>query len=205
MMMRAKAAVDHRFTWTDEANDRLESLWHLGAPINVIAIILEKSPSLVQTRASRAGLPVRPIPEYAKRHRARWTDDDNKALGALATIREDGPGFRETESFARRVERTIDSIVARMHEGYGAGRLASLVADYKSGNILSNNLVERLEAAGIKLDADGYNKTCNRCRRRFISPDVRRIWRCGPCRKDLEGVTDTDNDIDFYCDAGLPD
>lgn len=205
MVMRAKATVDNRFTWTDESNRRLDSLWHAGAPINVIALLLDKTPSLVQTRASRAGLPVRPIPEFAKRHRARWTDEDVAALGALAVINERGPNFRETEAFARRVERTIDAIVARLFEGYGQQRLGRLVDDYRSGNTLSSSLVERLKAAGLKLDADGNNKTCNRCRRRFISPDVKRIWRCGGCKRDLEGMTDSDTDADFFCDAGIFD
>lgn len=67
-----------RRPWTEADNRRLMGYWDIVGSVALIAIILQRSPSSVQTQASRLGLP--PRAEEKDRHRRRWADGDDEAL-----------------------------------------------------------------------------------------------------------------------------
>lgn len=189
--------IDKRFTWTPEMKNRLDSLWAQGAPVSVIAIILDKTSSLIQTRASRDGLPVRPAPDYAKRHRAKWVEGEIKMIDEIIRSNPNGPGFLDIEQLAIRVERTIDSIASKISERHGRHALVALVEDYMAGRISSEYGLDHLEAADLKKPREGAgNKVCSICQRLFFSPDKKHIWRCKKCRIAVAGMSESD--LDFW-------
>jgi hypothetical protein len=193
-MPRQHNQVDRRVNWTPELKERLAKIWNEGTPISVISLLLDKAPTLIQTRVARDGLSTRPVPEYAERHRNKWGAAELATLDALAGIRPGGPSFQEIEDMAIQLKRTIDSTAGKIGERHGPAALANVVDDYRKGKAVrryvTNFLAENKIASGI----DPIR--CMRCRTPLfnVNPKITRF--CAPCKRINSGASDSD--IDFW-------
>lgn len=195
--MSPSGILERDTIWDAQAREQFHALWNLGAPLPVIAIIMERSPASIQTKASRESLPEREVPAYAVNHRRKWSDDQNAELEALIQARSGGPGYWEIDGFARRAGRTIDAVAGRIQAVYGAVALTSLVADYQQGRVPRPKL--RAGPAGAPPNT---NRRCivTSCRAWFWAKDKTRDYKCNKCRKEHQSMSDSD--IDFWADDG---
>src|SRR3546814_16195243 len=67
-----------RRPWSDEGKRQLIEYWDSVRSTVLISLMLDRSPSSIQTQASRLGLP-RPY-EESDRHRRRWTRPEREDL-----------------------------------------------------------------------------------------------------------------------------
>src|SRR3546814_17295719 len=65
-----------RRPWSDEGKRQLIEYWDSVRSTVLISLMLDRSPSSIQTQASRLGLPRRS--EASDRHRRRWTRRDGE-------------------------------------------------------------------------------------------------------------------------------
>jgi len=107
-----------RRPWSEEEDNVLIDLWDTVGSIVLISLMLDRSPSSVQTQASRKGLPRRI--EEKGRHRRRWTGDDEGLLDSLVAELTDGEGKIPIDVLAERMDRSIDAIVARLADRFGS-------------------------------------------------------------------------------------
>src|SRR3546814_12462854 len=74
--------------------------------------MLDRSPSSIQTQASRLGLPRRS--EESDRHRRRWTRRDREDLDDIVRTMTLPSGKIPIEQVAERVGRSVDAVASRL-------------------------------------------------------------------------------------------
>lgn len=187
----------NRRPWTDAENKILIRRWDSVGSIVLISILLERSPSSVQTHASRLGLPRRR--EQGSNHRRRWTRDDERTLQELVAAEEAKGNRIPITSFARKMNRSVDALAARLIERYGEQELLSrIILPDEDG---PSGAVNGTSAAEADVQGDGFQgstvrearktnpkakmRKCLCCTKSFWSegPQVR---ICNPCKKTHE-------------------
>ena len=100
-----------RSSWTSEDVEKLLSLWNIFASIMLIAAIMGRPTSSIQTQASRKQLPKRgSLPGL----RRRWTKEEDILI--LDTIKDVGPKHRlDILGLASKMNRSIDAIINRLY------------------------------------------------------------------------------------------
>lgn len=186
--------VARRTSWAED-EQTFYDMWRKSIPTVVIAILLNRSPISIQTKASRDRLDEREVPAYAKNHRLKWDEIDLIAIEAATKARLGGPNYLEIESLARRLGRTIDAVCTKIYNDYGAGVLENLSADYKAGRFQQPTMRQGPPGA-----PPNTNKRCinSSCRQWFWAKDRTRDWKCGKCREAQRGMSETD--FDFWVD-----
>jgi hypothetical protein len=155
---------------------------------------MNRSPSAIQTRASRGGLPERAVPVYATRNRLRWTEGDFAALTEMVEECQRQVHFTNVQSLAKRLSRTVDTVIGKLQELHGGPEiLHTLVEDYRNGQF--EKLKSRSSPPGAPPNT---NKRCLSCRNWFWAQNTSLDWKCRSCRELHRGMTD--NDIDFWVD-----
>lgn len=101
-----------RNTWTSEDVTRLLSLWSVFGSIMLIAAIMGRPPSSIQTQASRKQLPKRgSLPGL----RRRWTkEEDKKILDIIQNVDENNK--LDILKLASEMNRSIDAIINRLSQ-----------------------------------------------------------------------------------------
>ena len=84
----------------------------LLAALHYFSIILNRSPSSIQTQASRVGLPRRN--ETLQRHRRRWSEDEELDLQVITNKHTDMNGKIRIDRIASEMDRSVDAIVAKL-------------------------------------------------------------------------------------------
>jgi hypothetical protein len=175
---------EKRRPWDHDDNRALIAYWQAVGSINLIAVMLDRTPSSVQTQASRLGLPRRL--EQRDNHRRRWSQDDDYQLEAALVDHRSVDGRIIVTKVAESVGRSVDAIVTKLAKKYGGM------------DALKDLFVVPLASPGA---GDGVPKAmpgkegmrkCLSCTNPFWSEGAHnRI--CGKCRKRHE----TDSDWDF--------
>jgi hypothetical protein len=107
-----------RRLWEESENLQLMKLWPLVNSVAVIAILMRRSLSSVQTQASRLGLP--PRNNERDRNRKKWADGDDLALDAALEDLRSEDGKIDITKVADHLGRSIDAVVARIEMRFGA-------------------------------------------------------------------------------------
>lgn len=190
-----------RLTWSDEDDVALIALWGSVGSVALIAIMLRRSRSSVQTRASRLGLP--PRQEESDRHRRRWMDGDDAKLDGLLLSLARADGSIPIQQLAESMGRSVDAVVARIEIRHGdesdvMDRLSAPampsapekpkdvfdLRSFQSGELLP----EQVRVTTVKTGS-GPRK-CLKCRKTFFSDgNFNRI--CSTCKRS----DDWDNDF----------
>jgi hypothetical protein len=120
-----------REPWTDADTQNLITCWYNNDPVLLISIKLKRTPSSIQTQASRKGLPSRKIDN--QRHRKRWTPAEDTILDQIVYQKS---GFTALQSYASSRSRTLDAVVSRIMHRHGQSCLHQLCAGALSPDIL---------------------------------------------------------------------
>src|SRR3546814_19782606 len=101
-----------RRPWSDEGKRQLIEYWDSVRSTVLISLMLDCSPSSIQTQASRLGLPRRS--EESDRHRRRWTRRDREDLDDIVRTRTLPQGKIQLEQVAERVGGSVDAVASRL-------------------------------------------------------------------------------------------
>ena len=173
-----------RRKWTEGDNKILMGYWDLVGSVALIAIMIKRSPSSVQTQASRLGLP--PREEDKDRHRRRWADGDDKSLDCAIADLSGGDGKIPIVEVARVVGRSVDAVVARLESRFGNGSdiLARLVAPPPPSAPSMPKARPLTDGVRNPHTLKAKIKRCLRteCRREFYSEGAHN-WICSNCKR----------------------
>lgn len=106
-----------RKPWTENDNESLIDYWGQVGSVVLIAMLLERTPSSVQTQASRLGLPRRSDGKKGN-HRRRWTECDETRLEEAIKQFTDTKGKIPIKKISQKVGRSVDAIVAKLATMY---------------------------------------------------------------------------------------
>jgi hypothetical protein len=183
-----------RRTWTNEDVNTLIFLWGEVGSVALIAIMMRRTPSSVQTQASRSNLPARA--EEKDRHRRRWLDDDDVRLDALLDEARREDGMIPIEDVASGMHRSVDAVVARLiaRHGEDSDIMERLIAPPMPvpGAMTSPQPIRpagRAAAAAAEPGKQGKVKACLKCRRSFWS-EGKHNWICQNCKRPNPGKND---------------
>ncbi len=187
----AKGGSDRsqRRKWTSEENKTLMGYWDLVGSVALIAIMIGRSPSSVQTQASRIGLP--PREEDKDRHRRRWADGDDKALDRAIADLSDTEGRVPIVDVAKVVGRSVDAVVARLETRYGNGAeiMSRLVAPPPPKALSMPKPRPVAEGTRNAHNLKAKMKRCLKCREVFYSEGAHN-WICPRCKRTDEWKLD---------------
>lgn len=174
-----------RRPWHDADNDALIALWDVVGSVALIAIMLKRSRSSVQTQASRRGLP--PRAEESDRHRRRWLDGDDERLDALILELALPDGGIPIQALSERMGRSVDALVARIEARLGEDSdvMERLVAPPTPALPLPGvkPVLQNIgETAVNAKKSSGKVKSCLKCRRNFFSAGNFN-WICVTCKR----------------------
>jgi hypothetical protein len=178
-----------RREWRDADNTALIALWDAVGSVALIAIMLRRSRSSVQTQASRLGLP--PRAEESDRHRRRWVDGDDEKLDGLLAELALPDGNIPIQKLAERMGRSVDALVARIETRHGAESdvmerlvappMPTLTAQGKGGQVVSDG--SRSMTGEVKPSKKpDQTKKCLKCRKHFWSGGNHN-WVCVTCKR----------------------
>ena len=108
---------EKRRPWKDVDNSTLISLWDRVGSVALIALMMKRTRSSVQTQASRLQLP--PRNEESDRHRRRWHDADDVLLNKMLEIYTMEDGTIPIEKLSTSMGRSIDAVIARLETNHG--------------------------------------------------------------------------------------
>ena len=166
-----------RRTWSADDNKALMGLWDTIGSVMLIALMMERSASSIQTQASRLGLP--PRAEEKDRHRRRWSDDDDDVLTEQERIHTDETGKIDVKAISVSMGRSIDAILGRLEAMYGED------SDILTRIIVPSDIPPAADNAPLAFRGakPGENKKkCLRCRKEFWS-EGKHNWICVPCKR----------------------
>lgn len=101
-----------RKSWTEKENKMLIGYWDVVGSITLLSLILKRSPSSIQTQASRLSLPRRT--ENLQRHRRRWSEEEERMLDAAMLTETDDKGLVRIDIIAQKLDRSVDAVVAKL-------------------------------------------------------------------------------------------
>lgn len=162
-----------RKSWTEDESKLLIESWDKIGSISLLSLILKRSPSSIQTQASRIGLPRRT--ETLQRHRRRWSEEEEFDLLEQLKIETDLNGQIKIENIASSLNRSVDAIIAKLSDEYiDANELIKRI-------IINNCSVETLisNKNETNVEIDPYTK------RKKVSDErtKSKMRNCMTCRK----------------------
>ena len=166
-----------RKLWEPDENEVLMGLWDTVGSVILIALMMGRSASSIQTQASRLGLPARF--EEKDRHRRKWSDEDDDILTEQELNHTTPEGRIDIKAMSANMGRSIDAILSRMENMYGedANILSRIIVPYETPNRkLDVPITFKNAKAGEK------KKECLRCHEGFWS-EGKHNWICTPCKR----------------------
>ena len=105
-----------RKSWSNQETQLLIESWDSVGSITLLSLILKRSPSSIQTQASRIGLPRRN--EQLQRHRRRWQSEEEVLLQKILKDETDSKGKIRIDNIASKLNRTVDAIIAKLADDF---------------------------------------------------------------------------------------
>lgn len=197
-------ADKNRRPWTEKEDALLINQWDALGSITLISLLLGRSPSSVQTRASRLSLPRRV--EEKNRHRRRWAMEDERHLKSLIDeIERKGRKIPILE-LADKMSRSVDAITAKLVEIYGEDEVLSRITIPEE----ASRKKEKLSGSEVNYNnpepGSGYKATYRKAQQANPNARMRKclacmkpFWSDGPqnricnkCKKNQEDYYDWD-------------
>lgn len=100
-----------RISWGEEDTKKLISLWGRTGSVYIIAILLNRSMSSIQTQASRLNLPQRQ--EEPGHQRRRWTQEEDDYLIEITNQK---TGHIDVPEIAKKLKRGVDATFSRLEK-----------------------------------------------------------------------------------------
>ena len=97
--------------WTIDEARKLIRLWVATESIILVSMLMDRTPSSIQTRALRLQLPSRELDEY---YRRRWTPEEDIKL--LETFKQGGV---DIFVLSKNMQRTVDALISRANKKHG--------------------------------------------------------------------------------------
>jgi hypothetical protein len=182
-----------RRPWRDSDNTALIAYWDVVRSVALIAIMMQRTQSSVQTQASRLNLP--PRTEERGRHRRRWMDDDDAHLDGLIGSLRQPDGRIPIQQVADGMGRSVDAVVARLvgRHGEDSDLLDLLVAPPlpQDGQAVAGAAPAGPARAAAPADPARKGKTrrCLKCEKSFWS-EGNHNWVCVNCKRSDDWVYD---------------
>jgi hypothetical protein len=155
-------------------------LWDSIGSVALIAIMMERSSSSVQTQASRLGLP--PRAEEKDRHRRRWAEGDDEILEEVVNELTRPDGRIPIKEVAIRMGRSVDAIVVRLESLYGEDSSILSRLEVPPPPEVLEPPKPRIKTLPGKRDSGEGTKKCLRCSKEFWS-EGRHNWICVTCKR----------------------
>lgn len=173
-----------RRLWSEAENLLLMHLWDVVKSQTLIAIMMRRSISSIQTQGSRLGLPPRSVARHKRR--PPWSVEDDRNLDEAMRRLTNQDGKVPIVELSEAVRRSVEDIVARLEQRYGAtsSQIDALVAPPPPTiPPVRPKTKSRFPGTIICLRSD--------CRRTFYSPGP---WKriCNTCRR-----SDNDDALGF--------
>ena len=192
---KAATPQGRRHSWSAADTETLVNLWQRVGSNALIGIIMQRSPSSIQTQASRIGLPEKAINDAD--HRRRWITAADTKLDAAIEANRRPDGLVPIIEVARSVGRSVDAVLARLTARHGedAEILGRLHVDLEDVGDAAGTEPARKTATTAKAEpkptataptaGQGKQRSCLRCRKPFWSRGAgNRI--CGTCARTNE-------------------
>ena len=163
---------EQRQRWDNKDIDRLLHLWNTFGSIMLIAAIMGRKPSSIQTQASRRQLPRR---DSMPGHRRRWTDSEDDVLSDVCMKIHRSENI-DILAVSKELERSIDAIINRLNQ----------VHDISMEDIIPCIIIptqEDLLQSGIRPKTQTKPMpTCPLCLKKFVPTSAfNRV--CSHCKK----------------------
>lgn len=115
-MMTFETQNGKRKSWSNDETKLLIESWDSVGSITLLSLILKRSPSSIQTQASRIGLPRRN--EQLQRHRRRWQEEEEVLLNRVLEEETDSNGKIRIDKIASKLDRTVDAVIAKLADDF---------------------------------------------------------------------------------------
>ena len=141
--------------WSNKEAAMLIRLWMRIESILLIAILMDRTPSSIQTRALRLELPSRELDDSFRR---RWTKEEDQELVSIFE-----KGNIDIQKLSVEKRRTVDAMISRLMTRHG----------YKLRDIEKKLVLPDAESiyqeGKIKTSGLAQERTCPKCMRPFWS------------------------------------
>lgn len=114
--MTLEQKTGQRKSWSNDETRLLIESWDTVGSITLLSLILKRSPSSIQTQASRIGLPRRN--EQLQRHRRRWKPEEEILLKNILIEETDKNGKIRIDNIASKLDRTVDAVIAKLADDF---------------------------------------------------------------------------------------
>jgi hypothetical protein len=158
--------------------------WPSIGSVTLIAMLMDRTPSSIQTQASRLGLPRRVDSRDAKRR--PWTEEDDRALDAAVAELEGPEGSIQIDDVAVAVGRNIEQCMTRLIERHPEGQAVARRIRIRTSAPAPRR---RGDPNGRRVREEGAKK-CIGCGKMFYSQDMVNLHQCPKCHR---GESDQDN------------
>ncbi|MGU3404474.1 hypothetical protein [Methylobacterium fujisawaense] len=175
-----------RRTWTAENREILVRWWMWEPSVVVIALLLGRSTSAVQTMASRIGLPKRDIePET---HRRRWTDQEIAEYDLEKERLRRADGRTPLVDLSKALRKSLDTVAIQFLQDVGTAENFLRSAWLPEPPPLDERRQERRLDCAAPVDKRKLPamRKCLSCERGFWSEGAH-IRRCPNCKAEDEG------------------
>ena len=181
-----------RKNWENEDSEALIRAWDDIGSITILAILLNRSSSSVQTQASRLGLPRRK--DGLQKHRKRWSRSEERLLDKSIDLNTDDAGRVHIYEIAKEMNRSVDAIANKLLDKFGDEELLAEIL------LIPQEIRDKLKSPKARTGERQYAKQgevrdtrakpkmrdCMTCRSPFWSEGAHnRI--CDKCKRACEG------------------
>ena len=193
---KAATPQGRRHPWSAADIATLVDLWERVGSNALIGIIMRRTTSSIQTKASRIGLPERGLTD--PNHHRRWSAADDSMLDVAMNANRRQDGLLPIMAVAGSVGRSVDVVLARLtaRHGEGADILQRLHVDIEDIAVAARSEPAKQPepkkmVSASSSSADGKQRNCLRCGKPFWSwGSGNRI--CGTCSRSH------DSEIAYY-------
>ena len=172
--------IGPRKEWTRDDDKLLLGLWDIVQSVYLIAIIMKRTRSSIQTRASRLNLPTRE--DKITKHRRRWKKEDEQILEKhIISLMKKNNNQLPIVELSKITGRSIDALAHKIEILYGR---ESIYFQNLTAPIPDVDKIKKKEPV-IKRKGNGKIKTCLKCRKQFWS-EGNHNWICSNCKRSDE-------------------
>jgi hypothetical protein len=162
----------NRKSWGDEENKQLIQYWPTIGSVVLISLMMNRTPSSVQTQASRLGLPIRE--EQRSKHRRRWTENEDITLsnGVKKILTSKNYNIKELSDL---MQRSVDAVVSRIIEVHGRNSTiikmlsTPLVPEKEELTLAMEKMSKQSSKKSGDITKQGKMRQCRMCLRSFWS------------------------------------
>jgi hypothetical protein len=173
-VVMAENVNQRRRPWEAKDNEVLMALWDTIGSVFIIAKIMNRSASSIQTQASRLGLP--PRGADLDKARRKWMEEDDELLERLEFEKVTDEGLLDIMAISKEMGRSPDQVIARLESLRPDEDWLSKILIPSS----SQFLCEEVNDAAKK--NTGQRSKCLKCRKPFRS-EGKHNWVCVRCKR----------------------